>query len=96
MQKWDHGRVNVMSFGFKREKTYSVFSEPTLHRFLQQRMAKDLYFCGVPFEYHLGKTMRDAAAQGYKVFLLKDCVMGIDEDRVDEMSKRIRPWVTTM
>jgi nicotinamidase-related amidase len=42
LQKWEHGRVNVLAFGYKREKTYSVFSEPTFHRFLQQRMVKDL------------------------------------------------------
>lgn len=58
-------------------------------------MVKDLYFCGVPFDYHIGRTIRDASALGFNVILLKDCVLGIDEDRVDEMSKRIRPWIKT-
>ncbi len=85
----------ILRKGFRKDvDSYSAFLENDhttstgLAGYLRDRGLRELYLCGLAWDYCVGYSALDGVALGFEVTVLTDAVRGIARNTMDAMSNR--------
>jgi nicotinamidase/pyrazinamidase len=74
--------ATVISKGTERDsEAYSGFEGTGLSKRLKRMKVKDLYVSGLATDYCVKNTAMDAIREGFRVFIVTDCVKGVNLKR---------------
>jgi len=64
--------------------------ESNIDNILKDNNIKDLYFCGLTFEYTVYESILDAYKMRYNIFLIEDAVTGVNKVKIDKCKKFLK------
>lgn len=74
--------VNKGESRYKEE--FSGFSNPELNSYLMKNEIKNVYVCGLVYEFCVSSTCIDSAILGYNTYLVKDLTISLNNEENDE------------
>ena len=99
------GDIVILKGCNPRIDSYSAFGDAKGHRYertsledaLKSSGITDVIVCGLALDYCVSYTARDAAAAGFKVYVVLDATKGIAEDTIrNEMEEMAKAGVTVV